>query len=480
VTDIQPPYQPEWMAESPQSPQWGPAWIPPTLPAGAGGGYGSAGGYGGDDAGGYGPGGPVGPAPAWVPPPPQPQPEPRTPRARNGVALILVAALIAAVIGVVIGRNLGRSNTATVAAASTPATIPSSGSTSPFGGSTFNPFGSSSGTSGGSGSAGGVAPTAPSSGAVSATAAAIAAKVTPGIVDIDTQLSYANEAAAGTGMVLTSTGEILTNNHVINGATSITVTVPSTGRIYTATVVGFDVTQDVAVIQLKNASGLKTIPTGNSDSVNAGDAVVALGNAGGVGGAPSIVTGTVAGLDQTIMASDEGGGNAETLNGMIETNAPIQAGDSGGPLVNSTAQVIGMDTAASSSVQSFGGASSTTSSFAIPINTALSIARQIESGKATSLVHIGLTGFLGVGVSSTATGNGALILSVAPNTPAQTAGLEAGDEITSVNGSAITSGTDLTTALASHHPGDKVTMSWTTGSSATQSATITLAAGPAD
>jgi S1-C subfamily serine protease len=278
-------------------------------------------------------------------------------------------------------------------------------------------------------------------------------------------------------MVIGASGEVLTNNHVVDGATTISVTIPSTGRTYSATVVGTDKTEDVAVIQLKGASGLKTIPLGDSSKVAPGDSVVALGNAGGVGGAPAVVTGTVRAIDQTITASDMGGANAETLNGLIETNAPIQPGDSGGPLANSAGQVIGMDTAASSARRFNGGA---TVSFAIPINHALSIAQQIETGQASSTIRIGLPGFLGVGVAATSSGNGAAVSSVASGTPAAKAGLVPGDTITAVDGTAISDGTGLTTALHPHHPGDRVSLTWVTAAGATRSATVTLASGPAD
>src|SRR6202011_639954 len=187
--------------------------------------------------------------------------------------------------------------------------------------------------------------------------------------------------SAGTGIVLTSNGEVLTNNHVIQGATSIKVTDVGNGQTYTATVVGYDASHDVAVLQLQNASGLTTASLGNSSSVQAGDNVVALGNAGGTGGTPSVATGTVTALNQSITASDQASGVSEQLTGLIQTNANIQPGDSGGPLVNSYGQVIGMDTAASTgyTFQSQGQAGQT-QAYSIPINEATSIAQQIEAG----------------------------------------------------------------------------------------------------
>src|SRR5437773_753225 len=155
-----------------------------------------------------------------------------------------------------------------------------------------------------------------------------ASTIGTGAVVIDTTVGYQGGSAARTGMVLTSSGEVLTNNHVIRGATSIKVTAVATGRTYTAKVVGTDPADDVAVLQLQGASGLKTIGTTDSSKLAVGTAVVALGNAYGAGGTPSVVTGNIVALDQTITAGDAGGGAAEQLSGLIETNAALQPGDS--------------------------------------------------------------------------------------------------------------------------------------------------------
>src|SRR5579872_4333653 len=181
------------------------------------------------------------------------------------------------------------------------------------------------------------------------TTSQIASRVDPGLVDVTSTLGLEGATAMGTGIVLTSNGEILTNNHVVNGATSVSVTDIGNGKTYKATVVGYNESHDVAVLQLSGASGLTTATTGNSSTVKVGDNVVGLGNAGGKGGTPSVAPGTVTNLNQSITASDEGGGSSEQLSGLIQTNANIQPGDSGGPLVNSYGQIIGMDTAASSS-----------------------------------------------------------------------------------------------------------------------------------
>src|ERR1700730_6832231 len=168
-------------------------------------------------------------------------------------------------------------------------------------------------------------------GAVTATsktvlsASQIASRVDPALVDVVSTDGYQGATSAGTGIVLTSTGEILTNNHVIEGATSIKVTDIGNGQTYTATVVGYDASHDVAVIQLQGASGLTTASLGDSSSVQSGDTVVALGNAGGQGGTPSVASGTVTGLNQSITAADAASGHAEQLTGLVETNAAIQA-----------------------------------------------------------------------------------------------------------------------------------------------------------
>jgi len=171
------------------------------------------------------------------------------------------------------------------------------------------------------------------------------ATVQTGVVVVETNLAYQNGAAAGTGMVLTSSGEVLTNNHVIRGATTIKVIVPQTKKTYAARVLGYDVSADVAVLQLKNASGLATVEIGDSPKVANGQSVTAIGNAGGTGSL-TVTKGTITGLHRTITVSNDQGG-AVQLRNLIETNASLQPGDSGGPLLDSTNQVIGMDSAAS-------------------------------------------------------------------------------------------------------------------------------------
>jgi S1-C subfamily serine protease len=332
----------------------------------------------------------------------------------------------------------------------------------------------------------------------------IASRIDPGLVDVTSTLGDQNATAMGTGIVLTSTGEILTNNHVINGATSVSVTDIGNGKTYQATVVGYDESQDVAVLQLTGASGLTVANTGNSSTVAIGNSVVALGNAGGTGGTPSVAPGSVTGLDQSITASDESSGTSEQLSGLIETNAGIQPGDSGGPLVNSYGQIVGMDTAAETGYSFSGaggggtggggygsggtggstgssGAASTTQGYAIPINTALSIAKEIDAEQGSSILHVGPTAFIGIEIAPTTnqTTSGVEIEGAQAGTPAASAGLAEGDVITAINGTSVSTGTQISEALIQQHPGDKITLTWTNTGGQSQTATVTLGTGPA-
>jgi S1-C subfamily serine protease len=216
-------------------------------------------------------------------------------------------------------------------------------------------------------------------------------------------------------------------------------------------------------------------PLGNSDSVSVGDSVVAIGNAYGRSGTPAVVTGTVTGLDQSITASD--GGSSENLTGMIQMDADIVSGDSGGPLVNAAGKVIGLDTAGSTTGASFGGQTGSTQGFAVPIDTALQVAQQIESGQSSGSINVGPGPYIGVEVSDSDTASGALIDQVEPNTPASSAGLQAGDVITSVNGNQITDSADLSSALEDLHPGDTIQLGWVDSSGQQHTSSITLGSG---
>jgi S1-C subfamily serine protease len=309
---------------------------------------------------------------------------------------------------------------------------------------------------------------------------ATAGTIGTGVVVINTTLGYENGQAAGTGMVLTSNGEILTNNHVIEGATAIRVVVPGTGRHYTARVVGYSVANDVAVLRLRNASNLATVSTASSAKLRLRQTVNAIGNARGAG-TLSTVTGAITGLGKRITASD-GQGSAEQLTGLIETNAGVVSGDSGGPLTNSNGRVVGMVTAASTSGGfDFRGVSAS-DAYAIPINKALAIVRAIEAGNNTSAVHVGGTAFLGVSVTDAGTGgggeSGVAVAGVASGGPAANAGLERGDVIVSVAGKAVGSPSALRARVLSLRPGQTVKVVYLDYYGMSNIASLTLTSGP--
>jgi S1-C subfamily serine protease len=439
-------------------------------------------------------------APFWPAPPAAAPSGHRDNRLRNGL-IAGGAALVVLAAGIGIGHAAWNNGTQIPSAASNNNVPPRGHGSNPF-----QIVPGNSGNTGGNGNSGS------SSGSGPSDVNAIAEKVDPGLVDINTSLGYQQEQAAGTGIVVTSDGEVLTNNHVINGATSISVTDVGNHKTYTASVVGYDRTGDIAVLQLHNASGLQTANFGNSSSISVGQDVVGVGNAGGTGGTPSAAGGTVTALNQSITAQDQGDGTSEQLSGLIETNANIQAGDSGGALVNTSGQVIGVDSAASAGYSfQFNGQGQGNQGFAIPINQALSIARQIEAGKGSATIHIGTTAFLGVeispngsssnsgsgdggggpfggffgnGGSTGSTGNtgssgsGAAVAGVVTSGPAQEAGIAQGDVITSLGGKTISSADDLTRDMGSYHPGDKVQVAWTDSNGQTHTATVQLSSGP--
>ena len=457
-----------------------------------GGGYGSGGSYGsqgggsgsGGSGGGFGSGG-------W-------DPGPRRGRRRRHRLVYLTVAALAAGIGAgltVAFAGSGSSSTASVSSSDIP-----------------SPHDSQAGS--GSGSA--------------LNQATVVRKVKPGLVDITSTLTYASETAEGTGMILSPSGLVLTNNHVIDGATEVKVVLAdNTSQSYTARVVGYDSTDDVALLQLTGASGLATVSFGNSSQVRVGIPVLALGDAEGKGGVTP-ARGEISALNRSIQASDEGSNTIEDLNHMLETNAQIQQGDSGGALANNAGQVIGMVTAANTAADGQPGG---TTGFAIPIDTALNIARQIVNKQASATVYIGLPGFLGVEVAQSnspdpqqqaaderqadggqdgsgqgggrqggphgslacVTGgqepgvpgriapasSGALILGVVCGSAAQTQGLKAGDVIISVNGQAVTTPGSLTAITAQYHPRDGVSVAYEAINGSRHRVRILLGDGPA-
>jgi S1-C subfamily serine protease len=475
-------------------------WEPP--PGGGHGGWGPppAGGYG-QTSGGYGqpssgygpPGGGYGQPGGGYGPPGGPQPG----RRRNHPLLYVLVAVVAAALGAGAVFALQAKSPSSSSSGFSPQDVPSPAS-SPGNGNTN--------TSG-------------------IDEQAVAGKVEPGLVDITATLRYTGQVFEGTGMVLTSSGLVLTNNHVVDGSTGLTATVVTSGRKYRAQIVGTDPTDDVALLRLTGASGLTSVRVGDSSKVTLHSPVVALGNAGGAGGTPTVSSGSITALHRTITASDAGSGDSETLHNMLQTNAQIAEGDSGGPLANAAGQVIGMNTAANT--QSF-GPQGANEGFAIPINYALAIAHQMAAGRGSTKIRIGETAFMGIAVASTSSsaassddspqqqlnrlnqtagqfggginsngrclGNGAgnpVPRSIAPastgtliagafcNAPAAAAGLTGGDVILAINGQSVGAPTSLTGVLAKYHPGDRISVTWMDTSGQRHISSLKLITGPA-
>jgi S1-C subfamily serine protease len=389
--------------------------------------------------------------PAWGPPawPPTAHPTGRSRAMRRTTVAILAVACI--------GVGGGTGWALTSAALSNHSTA----SLTP-GGSDTNPSGSTGN--------GGTSPSGNGSGTASASDIA---KIDAAVVDINAAVAGSTTATvAGTGMIITSSGEVLTNNHVIDDTVNITAQVDGTGPTYKVSVIGYDAADDVALVKLQGASGLPTVPIGDSSSLSVGDQLTVIGNALGRGGTPAEVSGVVAQLDQTVTASDESG-DQETLTGMIQVEANIQPGDSGGPEINANGRVVGMTTAGQESGISSRQSTATTG-FAVPINKAMQIINEIRSGSGPN-IHIGNAALLGVKVVTSSGGTtGALVDSTTPGSPAASVGITAGDRITSIGGHAVASSNDLHNAMAGFANGQSVSVTWIDTAGASHTATVTL------
>lgn len=420
------------------------------------------------------------PEPAWQPWQPQPPP-PRPPG--PGLLVVALGAVIAVLLLTAAGGVAAISDSPAARRAATGATTTTE---APPAGTAPTPDTSTAPTAPPSTRQGGVAPVSPLTVAPTPSppvstprpalpASLIASMINPTVVDIEARLAYQHASAAGTGIVLTANGIVLTNNHVIDGGTTLGAVTVANGRAYGAQVVGVDPSADLAVLQLQGATGL--IPAATSlAAVNPGDPVVAIGNAGGLGGAPSVTTGTVIATDQSIVASDPAAGTSEQLDGLVETDASLQPGDSGGPLSNGSGQVVGLDTAASVS------SGSANVSFAIPIGPALAIAHQIMAGQAGNGVYLGLPPFLGTQVIAGSLGGstGAVVAAILPGGPALGAGVTVGSLLTAINGQGINSPLTLSRLLRQYHPGDAVMLSWVDRNGAPHTVRVILGTGPAD
>jgi S1-C subfamily serine protease len=291
------------------------------------------------------------------------------------------------------------------------------------------------------------------------------------MVNINTGLGYQDAVAAGTGIVLSARGLVVTNNHVIAGATTISATDLGNGNTYSATVVGYDRSADLAVLRLSGANGLSYMHLPTSTTLRKGQSIISIGNAGGLG-SPAVSSGTVLALDQQITASLALTGSSEHLSGLVATTADIVPGDSGGALLTTSGRLAGINVAASE------GLAAPITGFAIPVATVKSVVAQITNATANPNIHLGPTALLGVLTDSQPSVNGVLVYKTIPGSPAGSV-LAAGDTITGINNTPITTPTSLTEAILPDHPGDTVSISWTDSSGVVHSAKVTLSSGPA-
>lgn len=293
----------------------------------------------------------------------------------------------------------------------------------------------------------------------------VAKKVSPAVVSITTQtvqpgifgFGSTQSEAAGTGMILTSDGLILTNNHVVSGSTSVTV-FTSDGKQYKGTVVAANSASDYAFVRI-SAKNLPTVTLGDSSAVQVGQQVVAIGNA--LGQFQNTVTeGIISGKGRPVQAADAGSSNIESLTDLFQTDAAINEGNSGGPLVNLDGQVIGIDTAIAGDAQNIG--------FAIPINEVKNAIDSVKSKGTIQQPYLGVryipitadfatANNLPVSDGAYVTGNGDR-LAVVPDSPADKAGVKDGDIITKIDGQKLDENHSLTSVVSQHKVGDNLTL----------------------
>jgi putative serine protease PepD len=379
---------------------------------------------------------PLGPPPAGPPYGSAPRRRPTPPWGRKARKATAGAILVAVAIGSGVTGALiaGGDTTKTVVAAQSPVSI--SGSTAP-----------------------------------SQTLAKVAAAVSPSVVSINVETS--NGGDTGSGIILSSDGTIVTNNHVVsaaaNGGGTISVKF-SDGSTAPATIVGRDPDTDLAVIKASGVSGKTAATLGSTGTVHVGDTVLAIGSPLGLEG--SVTSGIVSALHRTVLlGSEDGSGSGASVSDAIQTDASINPGNSGGPLVDDQGKVIGINSAIASLGQSASGSQSGSIGvgFAIPIEEVRSVTDQLSKGQTPK--HA----LLGVQINDDPNG-GALITSVQSGSAAAKAGLQSGDVITQVDQATINDGSSLSEVIRAHNPGDKVTVHYSRGGAA-RSTTVTLGSG---
>ena len=278
-----------------------------------------------------------------------------------------------------------------------------------------------------------------------------------GVVDITVTGQAGN--AEGSGWVYDTKGDIVTNEHVVSGATSITVTL-SNGKSFKARLVGKDSSTDLAVVRVSApASMLTPLALGNSDAVQVGSSVVAIGSPFGLTG--TVTSGIVSALGRSIDAP-----NNFTIANAIQTDAPINHGNSGGPLLNAAGQVIGVN----AQIQSQSGGSEGVG-FAIPSNTVRSVVSQIVAGK--TVAHA----YFGVQVRDSSSPLGAALAQVLKGTPAAKAGLKTGDVVVKLDATAIRGSDDVSSVIEAHKPGDSMKVTYIRDGK-TATVTVVLATRP--
>lgn len=305
-------------------------------------------------------------------------------------------------------------------------------------------------------------------------------QVEPGLVQITTMNDFQGVIGNGTGIVLSPDGFVLTNHHVVQGANVIRATSAANGQGFDADVVGYDRSDDIAVLRLRGAAGLPVAPIGDSNTVTLGEPVMTIGNANGTGSALTHEEGEITALDRTIEAEDELTGSSHSLGGLIESSTNLRSGDSGGALVNSAGQVVGMNAAATVNYRLDGEVTPGGQGFAIPINRAVDVANQIRAGMASPEVHIGPSAMLGIGVDANPRRGtrGLPVRSLLRGGPADIAGLRAGDMIVSIDGVPITSANELTGMLDARYPGDVIDVNWLQPNGVPRNGKVALVPGP--
>ncbi|MHB8262793.1 MAG: S1C family serine protease [Acidimicrobiales bacterium] len=302
----------------------------------------------------------------------------------------------------------------------------------------------------------------------------VLAKVLPSVVSVTTQVFNPTGTAsrglvegAGTGMIVTSQGEVLTNNHVVAGASIVSVALYGQTLERQARVIGTDPAKDLALVQIEGVHGLPTVTLGNSSSLLVGDSVLAVGNALALAGGLTVTAGIVSALNRSLEARDPITSAVEHLTGLIQTDAPINPGNSGGPLVNSQGQVVGINTAVAGSASN--GYQAENIGFAIAVNQVKPLMGLLQRGG--TAYPVGRTSgkpFMGVVVESVTptlakssglhVDYGAMVVQTDPGAPATVAGIRPGDVIIEVSGIRVGDAVGLTSALGGDVPGSVVSV----------------------